>query len=127
MCAHQNWHPLESVGPRGEHRGIGAGIMQTLEKRLGIETVLYPTASWKGALDALVARKCDVLSTAAAGSGLHNQSELEYTTPYYAVPTVVLSRIESPSSRPWPNWPTSLLVSPLTLANTTICGYATPT
>lgn len=96
LCAHQNWHPLESVGPRGEHRGIGAGIMQTLEKRLGIETVLYPTASWKGALDALVARKCDVLSTAAAGSGLHNQSELEYTTPYYAVPTVVLSRIESP-------------------------------
>lgn len=96
LCTHQNWRPLEAVGPRGEHEGIGAGVMQRIKERLGLETILYPTASWKAALDALVARKCDVLPAAAAGSGLHNQSELEYTTPYYAVPTVVLSRIESP-------------------------------
>lgn len=96
LCTHQNWHPLEAVGPKGEHQGIGAGIMRLIEQRLGIETVLYPTASWKAALDALVARRCDLLATAATGSGLHNQSELEYTTPYYTVPTVVLSRIESP-------------------------------
>ena len=96
ICTHQNWMPLEGIGKKGEHLGMGAGMVQALAERLNIETVHYPTQSWKGALDALVAGKCDLLPAAAAGSGLQNQSELEFSAPWYSVPTVVLSRIESP-------------------------------
>lgn len=96
FCAHNNWMPLDGVGVKGQHEGIAAGFLQLAAQRLGLETRLYKTPTWKASLDALVAGKCDLLPSAAAGSGLQNQSELVYTSAYYSLPTVVLSRIESP-------------------------------
>lgn len=96
FCAHRDWMPLDGINAKGQHQGIASGFLRLVSRRLGIETRLYETASWRASLDALQAGRCDLLPGASNGSGLQNHSEITYSAPYYSLPTVLLGRIESP-------------------------------
>ncbi len=91
-CVDPDWPPIERIDENGRHVGMTADFLEIMGKRLGVQMVLVPTASWSQSLEAVKRRRCDFL--AAAGDTRDRRRFLDFTTPYLHFPMVVATRSE---------------------------------
>ncbi len=96
FCAHPNWMPLQGVSENGTHKGMAAGLLAILTKRLAIKFEYHATKNWGEAVQALAGGECDLLPATPVSNTLEQHPAITLTEPYYTLPTVVLGRIETP-------------------------------
>lgn len=93
MCVDPEWYPLEAIRD-GKHIGIAADVMKRFEHKLALPIELVPTATWDESLLAARNRKCDILSL--AGDTPERHEYLDYTSPYLALPLVMVTDMHKP-------------------------------
>ena len=94
FCVDPDWAPIERIDENGRHIGIAADFLELMGKRLGVQTVLVPTASWSQSLAAVKSRRCDFLS--AASETKDRRRFLNFTSPYLRFPMVVATQANAP-------------------------------
>jgi len=82
--------PYDGRGDSGEHVGMASDYMQIFSERIGIPISIYDTQNWHETLEAIKARKCDVIPLAK--SIANRESYLDFTTPYVTFPYVVATK-----------------------------------
>lgn len=87
VCVDPDWHPVESIDKDGNHVGISAQLLNTIQQRTGIEFDVVPTSTWAASLTKVQQRKCDILSLAMPTP--ERNEYLEFTSPYIFVPLVI--------------------------------------
>lgn len=94
LCADPDWMPLEGLDDDGRHTGISSDFLSLFAQRLGIVFEVHRTGDWPESLDAARAGLCDLLPMAMRTP--ERSTFLDFTTPYYTVPNVLLARVEVP-------------------------------
>lgn len=95
VCTDPDWMPIEALG-KGGHTGIAAGYLERMASQFDITYEIVPTTSWSDSLQAIQARRCDLLTMAMQSP--QQRIHLNFTLPYYSTPNVLLARIEVPFS-----------------------------
>ncbi|MCA1743940.1 MAG: diguanylate cyclase, partial [Desulfovibrionales bacterium] len=90
ICVNSSWRPFEEIKADGRYEGMVAGIMEMLEKRVGLPLQVHSSSSLNQSLDMFVQGKCDMLSV-AQGTGFDPESML-LSKPYLESLTVLVSR-----------------------------------
>jgi ABC-type amino acid transport substrate-binding protein len=93
-CVDPDWAPVERIDENGRHVGITADFLKLMSERLGVTTVLVPTASWSQSLAAVKARRCDFMP--AAGDTKDRRRFMRFTSPYLRFPMVVATQSKAP-------------------------------
>lgn len=93
-CVDPEWMPLEGVDGHGQHRGISADYLARMSRDLSIPIEVLRTRSWQESVEAAQARRCDLYPMAMETP--QRRVYMNFTTPYYTTPSVLLARIESP-------------------------------
>jgi len=93
FCVDPDWAPIERIDENGRHVGIAADFLELMSKRLGVPTVLVPTASWSQSLAAAKSRRCDFLPAASATKD--RRRYLNFTSPYLRFPMVVATQAKA--------------------------------
>ena len=94
VCVDPDWMPLEALNSNGKHVGLAADYLAHMSSTLGVPTTILPTRSWQESLEAAQARRCDMLSMAMDTP--QRRIFMNFTSPYYTTPNVLLARIEAP-------------------------------
>lgn len=94
ICTDPAWMPLEGLDRHGRHTGISSEFLKLFEERLGVTFEVHGTRSWRESLDAVKTGHCDLLPMAMQTA--ERLAYLDFTTPYYTVPNVLLARVEVP-------------------------------
>lgn len=94
FCVDPDWMPLEGLDAHGQHVGIAADYLALMTRSLGIPTEVLRTRSWQESTEAAQARRCDMYSLAMRTP--QRRIYMDFTTPYYTTPNVLLARIETP-------------------------------
>ncbi len=90
VCVNPSWRPFEEIRADGRYEGMVAGIMEMLEKRMGLPLEIQYAASRDQSHEMFVQKECDMLS-AAQGAGFDQDSML-LSKPYLESLTVLVSR-----------------------------------
>jgi len=94
LCVDPDWMPLEALDKQGRHTGMAADFFNLFRSRLDLDFQILKTASWSDSLEAVRQRRCDMLSMAMQTP--QRSDYLNFSTPYYTVPGVILGRLETP-------------------------------
>jgi polar amino acid transport system substrate-binding protein len=94
VCVDPDWMPLEALDDQNRHQGLAADFLAHMREQIGITTTILPVRTWQASLDAAQARRCDMLALAMATP--QREVYMDFTTPYYTTPNVLLGRIEAP-------------------------------
>lgn len=94
VCVDPDWMPLEALDSTGKHVGLAADYLAHMSSMLDVPTTILPTRSWQESIAAAQARRCDML--AMAMDTPQRRIFMNFTTPYYTTPNVLLARIEAP-------------------------------
>jgi diguanylate cyclase (GGDEF)-like protein/PAS domain S-box-containing protein len=84
------FQPFEYFDDNGNYHGIAADMLALIEQKLGITFTVVQLDSWQQILDAIKARKIDMLG--AASPTEERRSYLRFTAPLLDVPTVIIGR-----------------------------------
>lgn len=90
LCVNPSWRPFEEIRADGRYEGMVAGIMEMLEKRVGLPFQVQSANSREQSLEMFVQGECDLLSI-AHNTGLDQESML-ISKPYLESLTVLVSR-----------------------------------
>ncbi len=90
MCVNPSWLPFEELSATGRYSGMVAGMMNMLEKRIGVPFEAKTTESWEESLEFFQSGECQVLTT-AQNSGLE-RGDLLLSKPYLESITVMVTR-----------------------------------
>lgn len=94
FCVDPDWMPLEGLDAHGRHIGIAADYLALMARTLSVPTEVLRTRSWQESTEAARARRCDMYALAMATP--QRRIYMDFTTPYYTTPNVLLARIETP-------------------------------
>ncbi|MCH8499133.1 MAG: transporter substrate-binding domain-containing protein [Marinobacter sp.] len=94
LCVDPAWMPLEAIDKRGNHIGISADFFRLFADRLDVTFEVFPARTWPEVMTAVRAYQCDILPLAMRTP--ERLRFLNFTSPYYEVPNVVLARTEAP-------------------------------
>ena len=94
VCVTPNWMPMVGLNQDGLLTGMSSDFLTLFTKRSGIQFEITPLPSLKASLQAMMDRSCDILPLAMKTS--ERLAYLNFTTPLYVVPSVVLGRRETP-------------------------------
>ncbi|WP_211163418.1 transporter substrate-binding domain-containing protein [Azoarcus taiwanensis] len=94
VCIDPEWMPIEGFDANGRHVGVSADYLEHFARRFAVEFEVVRTVSWSESVEAILAGRCDMLPMAM--STPERRKVLDFTTPYYIVPNVLLGRIETP-------------------------------
>ncbi|MDX9698891.1 MAG: transporter substrate-binding domain-containing protein, partial [Rhodocyclaceae bacterium] len=94
VCVTPNWMPMVGLNQDGLLTGMSFDFLTLFTKRSGIQFEITPLPSLKASLQAMMDRSCDILPLAMKTS--ERLGYLNFTTPLYVVPSVVLGRRETP-------------------------------
>jgi len=92
ICVDPKWKPYEWIDDKGEYHGMGSDYLNAFTKLIGVKTVLYKTANWSESIEAIKAKKCDVLPMASITQ--KRKKFLNFTKSYYETPYVIATTIE---------------------------------
>jgi len=94
LCVDPDWMPLDAIDRHGQHVGIAADYLALMAGKAGIATEVLRTKTWQETVDAAQARRCDMFAMAMQTP--QRRIYMDFTTPYYTTPNVLLARIETP-------------------------------
>ena len=94
LCVDPAWMPLEAIDKRGNHVGISADFFRLFADRLDVSFDLLPARTWPEVMAAVRNYQCDLLPLAMRTP--ERLRFLNFTSPYYEIPNVVLARTEAP-------------------------------
>lgn len=94
VCAASSGMPLEGFDQHGRYSGVAGDFVALFEERSGVGFEFVRLPNRQAALAAARAGDCDLLPMLMQDAG--RQAYLDFTTPYYTVPVVLLARIEAP-------------------------------
>lgn len=89
----QSWAPMDFVGPGGRPRGIGAGFLRAINRRLNNVIEIVP-GPWPEIYAAAVSGELDGI--AGISPTLARQESFVFTTPYVEVPHVIFAPAAAP-------------------------------
>ena len=81
--------PIEFADSAGEFVGMGADVIDLVERRLGIRFVKRPSSDWNQHLAALESGECAVAPTIVRT--VERERFAAFTTPYATVPVVIIT------------------------------------
>ncbi len=90
MCVDPDWLPYEQLDENKNHIGMIADYYKLIQKAIGKQIQVIPTASWKETLNNVRIRKCDIVSTAAITE--ERKEYVTFTKPYMVSPIVIATR-----------------------------------
>ncbi|WP_281985785.1 diguanylate cyclase [Azonexus hydrophilus] len=93
VCTDPDWMPIEALDG-GRHAGIAADYLERMSQQFDLAYEIVPTNTWLASLQAVQARRCDLLTMAVQTP--QQSIHLNFTAPYYTTPNVLLARIETP-------------------------------
>lgn len=91
MCVLPNWLPFEQIDEKGNHKGIGADIMNIVSKYIDTPVKLIFTKEWSESLQNIRDRKCDILPVAMDIPSRRNS--VNFTKPYVSEPFVIATKL----------------------------------
>lgn len=92
MCVLPDWLPFEQIDEYGNHKGIGADIMNIISKYIDTPVQLVFTKEWSESLQKIKDRKCDVLPVAMNTPS--RRDSMNFTKPYVSEPFVVATKLD---------------------------------
>ena len=90
MCVFPDWLPFEYIDDNGKHGGIGADIVEKINKYIEIPMELVITKEWSESLENIKNKKCDILPIAMKVPS--RKDSMDFTTPYFSEPFVVATK-----------------------------------
>jgi diguanylate cyclase (GGDEF)-like protein len=92
ICVDPKWRPFEWIDEKGVYRGMGADYFNTFIESMHMKkkVSLYKTQNWAQTLEALKAKKCDLLPM--AGITQERKEFLNFTEPFYEAPYVIATK-----------------------------------
>ncbi|WP_202961149.1 transporter substrate-binding domain-containing protein [Candidatus Symbiobacter mobilis] len=94
LCLDPDWMPLEGLDTYGRHVGIAADYLAAMTRSLAIPLEPLRTRTWQESTEAAQSRRCDMYSMAMQTP--LRRMYMNFTTPYYTTPNVLIARIEAP-------------------------------
>ena len=88
-----DWLPFEQIDDEGVYNGLGAELVRTMSRRLGVRIVLIPTETWKESLEKSKNGECDMLPVAMDVPS--RRIYLDFTRSYLDLPFVLATRTDS--------------------------------
>ncbi|WP_193111554.1 EAL domain-containing protein [Sulfurimonas paralvinellae] len=87
ICVDPNWKPFEWIDEKGNYAGMGHDFLEAFLKDSNLSVQLYRTKNWAESIEAIKAKKCDMLPM--AGITQEREKFLNFTKPYYYAPYVI--------------------------------------
>ncbi len=94
LASEANWPPFEFIDETARLRGVSADIIRLIEERLGIQFRIVTNHDWAGTVAKIQNRDIDVASSVVKTP--EREPFLNFTQAYLALPTVIITRKESP-------------------------------
>ncbi|MBZ0257780.1 transporter substrate-binding domain-containing protein, partial [bacterium] len=94
ITGNPDWLPFEAFTENNKHIGIIADYLRLVEKRLGVQFEVVPTASWSESLETVITKKADIIASDAADAILPTQFDSIH--PFLSNSIVVLMREDEP-------------------------------
>jgi diguanylate cyclase (GGDEF)-like protein/PAS domain S-box-containing protein len=92
MCVLPNWLPFEQIDEKGNHKGIGADIMDIISTYIDTPVKLVFTKEWSESLQNIRDRKCDILPVAVDIPS--RRDSMNFTKPYISEPFVIATKLD---------------------------------
>lgn len=88
------WPPFEFVNEAGEHRGLTAGYIEAIGKRIAVKITPQTDLSWSEAIDRTRRGEIDLLSGASKTPA--RKAFLSFTKSYVSLPIVIATHRDAP-------------------------------
>ena len=92
MCVLPDWLPFEQIDKSGEHKGIGADIINIISEKIKTPIKLVPTQEWSTSLQNINERKCDILPVVMDIPS--RRKTINFTKPYISEPFVIATKVD---------------------------------